>query len=104
MRSLELKLNIAAGCLCFYKRKVILRLINTFRKSICIIFSFKTQNLPENHFGELEPPVKILVIITNNNNDDDADADYDDNYYHHNQHQHHHHHHHYYYYYLLLIF
>ena len=63
MRSLELKLNIAAGCLCFYKRKVILRLINNFRKSICIIFSFNTQDLPENHFGELEPPIKILLII-----------------------------------------
>ena len=28
----------------------------------CIIFSFNTQDLPENHFGELEPPVKILLI------------------------------------------
>ena len=28
-----------------------------------ILLSFNTQDLPENHFGELEPPVKILLII-----------------------------------------
>ena len=37
---------------------------NSFTRNTTI-FSFNTQDLPWNHFIELEPPVKILLLIIN---------------------------------------